>query len=402
MSVRKLTASLLMALATIGTAHTAADAQEHFPVADPYAFDPDFRWFEPIYDADLADIKPKKRANTGWFATYDRLNLYASRPELDDPNASETILDSGWGNRYEIGYMLPDKDNGWLFSWVNLDGPNAYFTVERERLNRYNLQNLGEGDDQPVDPRFSSPQLSIPPSDRNTPGFFRRVYLVQDSENVMDFNSFELSKTWRMEPYHYGGILEPMVGFRYMKLNDYNIDQNYSSPIDLDQVPFFTFGVAEQLITDKTITSNDVLTGQVGFRYTKFRDRFVFTSDFRVFTGGSLQSAKAQRDTEITIYNLTGTTVTIGEPPEFVINRSTTPVYTRNEEFVIGFDVRGEVNYQLTKMITLRAGFQLIDLATGIWRGGPDVGVGGSLLPGGDRDQDVVMVGGTFGVTLNR
>ena len=41
--------------------------------------------------------------------------------------------------------------------------------------------------------------------------------------------------------------------------------------------------------------------------------------DKAVFTGGSLQCAKTQQDTEITIYDLNGTTITIGEPPDAVI-----------------------------------------------------------------------------------
>ena len=113
MSVRKLTARIcgsLVLLCGLASAEAQHVTGEHFPVADPFQFDPDFRWFEPIYDMDLADMKPKKRANTGWFATYDRTNLYGSRPDLDRPQDGDTLLDSGWGNRYEIGFMLPDED----------------------------------------------------------------------------------------------------------------------------------------------------------------------------------------------------------------------------------------------------------------------------------------------------
>ncbi len=409
MSVRKLTASLIMTLAMLGVGNITVQAQEYFPVADPFAFDPDFRWFEPIYDADLADMKPKKRANTGWYATYDRLNLYGSRPELADANASETKLDGGWGNRYEIGYMLPGDDTGWQFNWTTL-GVNQNFIIAQERLNRYNEQNIGGtgtgGGASPIDPRFQGDgRFTIPAEDRNFPGTFQRIYYIRDSENVFNFNSYELNKTWRMEPYHYGGILEPLVGFRWMRLSDDNTRQSYSSPNDLDGVPFTTFGNAEQLITDSVITDNEVLTGQVGFRYTKYRDRFTFASDFRVFTGGSLQYATTTRTTDITVYDF-GTAsaggVAPGDDVIFDLHRADVPRYQRNEEFVIGFDVRGELNYQLTKMITVRGGFQVIDLATGIWRGGPGPLGGGSAPTGGSQDQDVVMVGGTFGITLNR
>ncbi len=56
---------------------------------------PDFQWFEPVTNLDLADMKPKKRAHSGWFATYDRLNLYGSRPDTDYPQALDTKIDSG-------------------------------------------------------------------------------------------------------------------------------------------------------------------------------------------------------------------------------------------------------------------------------------------------------------------
>jgi len=91
MSVRKLTASLLTALVLLGGV-ASVGAQEYAPVADPFAFDPDFQWFEPVYDMDLADMKPNKRAHNGWFGTYDRMNMYFSRPETDEPDIAEVAL----------------------------------------------------------------------------------------------------------------------------------------------------------------------------------------------------------------------------------------------------------------------------------------------------------------------
>ncbi|TWU36143.1 hypothetical protein Poly41_38960 [Novipirellula artificiosorum] len=396
MSVRKLTASLLTSLAMLG-AIAIGNAQEHVPPADPFAFEPDFQWFRPVTDMDLADMKPKKRANTGWFATYDRLALYASRPELDDLTSAETKLDLGWGNRYEIGYMLPDVEHGWMFTYTNLHGPSAYDTVIRERLNRTN-----EGDllpygskDGVVGPPFGA---IVPAGDGNVLQYNVRQYWVQDALNVLEYDSFELNKHWRMEPYHYGGILEPFVGFRWSRLNDYNVRQDYRTTLDGSLLSDLILGDDyERLLTDSTITENDVLAGQVGFRYIKFRDRFTFSADFRAFTGGSLQCAKTQQTVDTTVYDGNG----IGSEVSFELVDKTTPVYTRNEEFVIGFDIRGEMAYQLTKSIKLRGGFQVIDFATGIWRGGPPQGPS-NLLIGGDSDQDVVMVGGTFGIELNR
>ncbi|MCG8650895.1 MAG: hypothetical protein MI861_13740, partial [Pirellulales bacterium] len=169
-------------------------------MADPFAFDPDFKWFEPVYDMDLADMKPKKRAPTGWFATYDRLNLHGSRPETDEPGTSETLLDNGWGNRYEIGFMLPAEQNGWMFTWTETN-VGAFQVVRRERLNRVNDEDLtGMGGN--VGPPFGE---IVPQREQNNRGFNERFYDITDTENQFSVDSYELNKTWRLEPYHYGG-----------------------------------------------------------------------------------------------------------------------------------------------------------------------------------------------------
>ncbi|TWU24027.1 hypothetical protein Pla52o_19500 [Novipirellula galeiformis] len=386
MSVRKLTASLLTTIAMLGAIATGY-AQDHVPPADPLAFDPDFQWFRPVYDMDLADLKPKKRANTGWFATYDRLALYASRPELEKIQDAETEMDRGWGHRYEVGYMLPDVEHGWMFTYTNLGGPGKYDIVARERLIRFGV--VADADDEEGD---SGPLI---PSDGNTPGYDQRLYFVANSLNAMEYDSFELNKTWRMEPYHYGGILEPLVGFRWAKLDDYVVNQDYRTTADGTALPDVFLGDDyEQLTTDSATTKNDILAAQFGFRYIKFRNRFTYTADFRGFVGGSLQSAMTQRQID--------TTVGIDETPDFVTTSRTRPLFERNEQFVIGFDIRGELAYQLTRAIKIRTGFQVIDLATGIWRGGPVDPTGTNQERGGSQDQDVVMVGGTFGIELNR
>ncbi len=399
MSVRKLTARICGSLVLLcGLA--SANAQEHFPLADPFEFDPDFRWFEPIYDADLADMKPKKRANYGWFATYDRLNLYGTRPELENNQQGlESGMDSGWGHRYEIGYMLPDADSGWMFSWVN-NGVGEFFTVRQERGNRINEDALDEDGATNPAPPFGFEAI---PGISNNLGFNYRFVDVQDTLNVFDFNSYELSKTWRLEPYHYGGILEPLVGVRWFRIDDTNADSNFISSNDPAQIAFPTlvtqFGnSAEQLTIDTALTENEAVTAQLGFRYFKFIDRFTVSSDFRVFSGVNFQSTSATRYVETTVYD-TDEPILQGDEVERILYSQTAPVHSRNDEFFLGFDVRGEVAYQLTRMISVRGGFQLIDVARGLWRGGD---ADNGILRGGDNDQDLQMVGATFGITLNR
>ena len=76
-------------------------------------------------------------------------------------------------------------------------------------------------------------------------------------------------------------------------------------------------------------------------------------------------------------------------------------IRSRNTESFVGFDVRSELAYQLTRYITIRAGVQMIDIASGVWRGG-DGSQGTNNLPAGSQNQDLVMLGGSLGVTLNR
>lgn len=385
MSVRKLASSLLAALALLGGAVTV-NAQQPVHLADPFEFDPDFQWFEPVYDLDLEDMKPKKRAPTGWFATYDRLNLYGSRPELDAPNISETKLDSGWGHRYELGYMLPDDDTGLLFNWTTV-GVGQFFTQRQERLNRYIDPTDGFS---PVAPPFG---VAVRQEEDNNVGYNFRFYDVNRTENVYKYRSYELNKTWRLEPYHYGGILEPLVGVQYKMIQDINSFQDY---INSDMNPPFVgppnFTDGEQITTVQARTDNEMFGGQFGFRYFKYKRRYMLTSDFRCFFGGNWQCSRSQTVIDQTFYDGNA----VGAEVVRMFHDESEPIYSRNEEFYVGYDVRAELGYQLTKMFSVRTGVQVIHVARGVWRGGD-----GTLLAGGDRDQDLFMFGATFGLNLN-
>jgi hypothetical protein len=387
MSVRKLTAGVLTILAMLSSI-AGATAQEHFnnlPPADPFAFDPDFRWFEPVYNMDLADMKAKHRAPTGWFATYDRLNLYASRPELEGNPNGETKLDDGWGNRYELGYMSPKK-TGWTFTTTSL-GVTAGDLVRHEAANRFDDNDL-----------LANVRLDILPFEGNFPGTNFRFFDVGNTLNNLEYDSYELNKTWRMEPYHYGGILEPLIGVRWMRVDDTNRATRLNTDGDILGRGAFVgpFAGGDQLLTDQSITENEMFGGQIGFRYFKYRDRFTYSTDFRVFMGGNWACSKTSQEELLVLYGATP----VGEADEITdvqIDRSAT-VFERNEEFFVGFDIRGELGYQLTKMVSIRGGFQIIDIGTGLWRGGSAIT---GNLTGGDRDQDLFLVGGTFGISVN-
>lgn len=394
MSVRKLTFGLLVAAALLA-GQRGAEAQEHLPVADPFHFDPDFRWFEPVYAADLMDMKPSKRASTGWYGAYDKMRLYSSRPDvaiLREGNTGdfEDGLDPGWGDRFDFGYMT-DDGHGWSATYMNIAGPAAYDTVLQERINRLNTaDNIppAADDDSGTFGRFG--QL-LPSADRNNFELRERVYELQDSINVFSGSSFELNKTWRMEPYHYGGMLEPLIGLRYIDLTDYWQTEDYQRFAGLgnlvqlvdpngDPIEIYTRNEAR--------TQNKMFGGQLGARYFKYYDRIMFSGSFRAFALTNYQSHRSATDQVITAYDGIG----IDAGTNYVINTRTGLAYRDNDEFVVGFDARAEMSYQITRHFQVRGGFQMIDLGRGIWRGQTS-----------DRtDQTVVMVGGTFGFAINR
>jgi hypothetical protein len=383
MSVRKLTASLLAALAVAGAANLAT-AQES-KLADPFEFDPDFHWFEPVYDADLQDVTAKKRASTGWFATYDRIHLYGTGPETTEPGIDKNRLDGGWGYRYELGYMLPGEDHGWLFNWTR-NKVGEYHIFRQERLNRFIDPEDGPSVTQPP---FGDALL---PEEGNNMGYNYRFYDIVDTQNHLEYDSYELNKTWRMDPLHYGGIIEPFVGVRWMRMTDANGFMDYQSTDENPPLIGPNFEDAELLTVTGATTENELIGPQLGFRFFRARERYVFSTDFRVFCGANFQQTFSQKLETLTIYDGAGQ----GSEVERIIRNSTEPVYSTNEEFYIGFDVRAELGYQLTKMIQVRGGFQLIDVAQGVWRGGD-----GSMVNGGDDDQNYLMVGITAGVSVN-
>ncbi|MGI9466976.1 MAG: hypothetical protein ACR2OA_07640 [Rubripirellula sp.] len=394
MSVRKLASGVLAALALLGGA-VIADAKDPINVVDPFEFDPDFRWFEPVYDLDLLDMKPEKRAHTGWFATYDRLNLYAGRPDVFKPDTGENRLDGGWGNRYEIGFMLPGDKHGWMFNWTKLN-VFAADTVQQERLNRYIPPVTGSTLNTDPYPPLTQPfGFPVRLSEANNLGSNFRYYNVGETTNVFKYQSYELNKTWRMTPYHYGGIAEPLIGVRYMKFRDVNAFNDYQSSIYPPPPPAIIVEPFEEtLTTQKDITLNEMFGGQIGFRYFKPHDRYVLSTDFRAFFGGNWQSSKLQTITEYTQYEEIG----VGAEVTNMSTTETPAIYSRNSEFYYGYDVRADLSYQLTKMFSVRAGLQAIQIGRGLWRGGQ--GLPGTLN-GGEKDQGIFMFGATFGMNFN-
>jgi hypothetical protein len=141
-----------------------------------------------------------------------------------------------------------------------------------------------------------------------------------------------------------------------------------------------------------------MLGGQLGVRLHKQSGHWLLSGEFRAIAMQNWQFLTQNVD-------ITSTRVddfAEGGTPEIVIRerRSTTSDFN---EFVWGCEVRGEAAYELTRDVSLRFGFFLVDLGQGIGRSNVI-----RPFPFSDtvlvqkNDQDVFMGGVTFGVTVNR
>ncbi len=360
--------------------------QVYHPFAEPLEFNPDWQFFAPVDVDSLMELPSRKRANTGWFGTYDRTYLWVSRPNVEQSKADG---DFTWGNRYDLGFMTEDR-SGWLFSMRHIGGPNAYQNIYQERINRVNT-----ADSPTVQPSTVTPFL-----DQNDPQYHTRNYILGDSLNVAGMSNFEINKTWRREPYRYGGIIEPMLGLRYTSFEDHALNQSYQRSANLISVPPVpgaapgTTNLVETLISNETNIQNRMVGGQLGFRYFNYYKRWTLSSELRAFGLQNFQNRSYVQRTETTEYGgvainsaVVATDYTSG----------TGNVRTSNNEFVVGFEARAEAAYQVTKYFNIRGGIDVIDFAKGIWRGA-NPGFGNV----NDHSQDVQLAGFTFGITLNR
>lgn len=381
MSVFKRGLKLFFAIAAATSGSMSLAETPFHPFAESLDVDPDYQLFAPVDIQELEEKSARKRANHGWYVAYDRLNIGFDRPEAA---SQPSKIDMTWGNRWDVGYMNK-KDSGWLASFTSVSGPNVYLDQRIPRLT------------QPPAPTATNPLERF---DRTNPRFFfdpafgDGTFVVKNSLNVGNLSSFELNKTWRLEPYRYGGILEPMLGFRYMQFTDYAQNDDYQIIAALDPTdvtPPIGLIAVETLQRQVTRTDNRMVLAQIGYRYFTTVKRMTFANETRIFAGQNFQTQGYRSD----LYGYgagtgTGTTVVFSDPQTSYAGRD-------NAEFVIGLDARLEGAIQVTRAFNLRAGCQMLYIGRGVWRGA-NPGFG----PQNNQNQDVVSPALTFGATFNR
>jgi hypothetical protein len=360
----------LFIIAAMAVSGIASAGEHYHPFAESLDFNPDWQFFAPVDLEQLEELHPRKRANKGWYVTYDRMHIGLTRPNINGAQPSQ--IDMTWGNRWDLGFM-GEKNTGWLFSWTSVSGPNVYFDRRDQRF----IQPAAGVERFPgLRPRF--------PFDSD---FGDGTILVRQSLNVATLTNLEFNKTWRLSPYHYGGILEPMIGLRYLGFNDYARNEDHE---------YFIIGTgttynAESFQIQTTRTDNRMITGQLGYRYVQPVKRMTFSHDGRFFAGPNFQTQGYSNY----LFALTsaGAIAGFGDPYQ----QLSTYAGKDNTEFVIGTDLRFEAAYQFTKAFNIRMGAQVLYVGRGIWRGS-NPGLG----PQNENDQNIVSPAWTFGATFNR
>jgi hypothetical protein len=350
----------------------------YHPGAKEVAFDPDWQLFAPVQLQDMEDIPARKRANTGFYVTYDRMYMMVTRPEAEQ---ATNALDTAWGNRWDFGWSR--EDGGWNFSVMNIDGPDKYNRYG-QRWASYPLPDI-DGDD--GDAILQAPETLLQQY---------RTFEMLDSVNAGSMRGFEANKTWRFEPYRYGGILEPMIGLRYAGFQDLAVNTRYT--VDFGTVTNqFGDDISQEQYTKETARiDNNMLLGQFGFRYTKAVRRWTFSNDAKVFAGHVYQNREFSTDV---FNNYFGATIGAGDDPIQELDRDgTTFTSSRRDNSTVGFDIRVEAAYKAFKGVDLRAGFQMLYFGRGIWRGATPLGGGNQFA----NNQHLIMPGFTAGLTWNR
>ncbi|MBP87078.1 MAG: hypothetical protein CMJ64_10240 [Planctomycetaceae bacterium] len=416
MSLHKITACLAaLVLLAFVTDQAMAQRQIHHtpPWIDGDGADPDY--FQPFVDGafehdfqffaqpEFGEFGDGPDLNTGWFATADRVYISMNRPVQESTN---TEGDFTWGNRFTVGYMT-EEDHGWFIEHWHIDGPNHFDTTEAERVNIINPDDEINGDPENVDLRgggggaggmaMANPQRNgLPVSDRNNATSQDRRYFLRDSINNADLTSFELNKSFRWKTRHYGSIIEPFVGFRYIKYQDFFQRDSYiridDMGVPVGQVPPFTQDTtlleAEQFTSLQSGFNNHLVGGQFGFRSFKHKSRWNLSSELRIFAFQNFQFQEEFTFTELTFYDG-------GDAGAMVdgvfVNHSRTGTGSATE-FVFGGEVRAQAAYEVTRDLSIRGGITAMNLAAGIGRGN-------NIL---DNQQSVVMFGMTFGIDYRR
>lgn len=358
--------SWLFALLGLAALASSARAEEEYiPFDSLQDYDTDYQFFEPAEPDSYGGLPPP---NTGWYGSYQRMYINGSRPRFQ---TNHTQGDFGWGNRLDIGYMT-ETGNGWSFSGMGMGGGvDVNFTTFKPRLafDPTAVTSLPFTPNNPATPAFDQPSGLYDPR-------INQDFMV-DSLNSFTFSSWELNRTWRLEPLHNGVIVEPFMGMRFASMKD------HTRRMQQFQVAAALF---EQLIDQQSYYENSMWGGQVGVRLARQNGRLLVGTELRLMTMANFQHFNQDTFTTTRLYPTPLPQIHVLEFLEY------TNTYGSGEEFVIGGDVRVNASYEITRDIAIQGGVQWMGFGKGIARG--------PVLQ--NNTGDFYLFGVTFGVSINR
>lgn len=384
-------------------------------IAATPAFSQGLRGLQLFDTPDLSTVGRGQKPNEGFFISYDGLYWNISAPDTavigkagltrqvfygphpindQDPesdmaiqsNSLDTSLLSGhskWvgGQRVEIGRVV--GHHGWILSFTELQ--NQVKSIANANVNMVledpDIDQQGHSSMQgivgtiPLNPAPGEPFINVV---KNLPITFDSMQVI----NTTNYWSIEWMYVGRSQEIGEGGFLEWYIGPRYTEFND----------------AFLVNGVGGNLdVTNwNTDAQNHIIAGQLGARYFKKVGRWMFNTEGRFFGGLNCQN--------ITQSGVIGSNLT---PPGDLFEPLTLgPVAfshaSYERDFTPGVELRVELRFQMTRAISLRAGW------SGTWMDNiarasqltdytfPNLGI----LPVNDR-HGVYMNGVVVGLDIN-
>ncbi|MEX0937509.1 MAG: BBP7 family outer membrane beta-barrel protein [Pirellulales bacterium] len=442
MSSQRIAALLFLVMLLTGV----PAAGQHYQPFGPVEHDHDWKLFAP---ADLGMYGEDAHAPEGFYFTYERVLWNFSRPvmrptgsrageffailftgdEFDAPdpyqlsNAIGTSVpeaDFGWGNRFELGYMVDDR--GWLLGVlgdVNTDytmqfgefgvnpGTNPAGTGSVAILFDDPLNTMlgfvdfedpfaaGDGPDGFADDLdddgihgwdgFDADGNGVPDTLAPTDYDDLRTLLPTFEEvlvrNLAETSGVELMRAHRLDPLHYGGVVEFYYGARFLQF-----DEDY-----------LVSGIGGTLSDSNwdTTAQNNMVGPQVATRYINRRGRWTLDLEGRFFAAYNIQNLEQK--------GIIGSLLVPSGLNQPLFLNPTTFFHTRTDKHFSPFvELRLETSYQLTKAVALTVGYTAM-YADKVARASdyvkyrlPDMGLRS------ERPQDMFTNGVNFGIEINR
>ena len=372
----------------------------------------DYEFFAPV---DVDGFGHSQQPRLGWFGEVAFVNLSMPAPDqllsfnratnnLGLPVVSDQLLDLGTaefnlGNRMDFGFMADSGGGsaaGWIVSASSIGGRTINEVVIQQRLGRINNNDANQGNQNNPNGgggggggggQANGPVFPI--QDRNNWETGALDFFVPIIVNSTDISGFELNRSYRLAPLHYGATIEPFFGVRYMQIDDMTQRGTYErldatgAPLPFPSDPN---AAIEQLFVETTEWTNRAVLGQLGFRLAKNFDRFSIASEIRAFAGPNFQELLVRSETLESNAGGTGDD-TLPTSERFDRNIATNDL----DEVLIGTEIRTQAAMYVTRDLAFTVGVELMGLGRGVARG--------NLF---DNDQAMWSVGGTAGIQVRR